>query len=252
MLAAKGPQGAAHFAEEAITLVLIDAHDFVEQAEVIAAFAGDGAEGHYILREAGAAVADAGIQEARADARVGADAVADLINICADRFTDGCDRVDERNLHGEKCVGSMLDQFRALGAGDDDGSGNGGAVGLGNGISALVVAAAGERGVYLAEHIGGAFAVAADDDAVGKEKVGYGGAFTQKFGIGSDVERFRVGTVAQNDFANPFAGVDRDGAFFNDDFVLVDTAGDFAGDGIPRRKDRPHHDRWAVCRRRRR
>ena len=68
MLAAEGPEGAAHFAQEAVALIFVDAHDFIEQAEVISALAGDGAEGHHILGEAGTAVADAGIEEAGADA----------------------------------------------------------------------------------------------------------------------------------------------------------------------------------------
>jgi hypothetical protein len=88
-LAAQGPQGAANFAQKALALVFVDAHDFIEQAEVVAAFAGDGAEGHDVLGEAGAAVADAGIQEARADAGIGADALADLIHVGAHGFADG-------------------------------------------------------------------------------------------------------------------------------------------------------------------
>jgi len=62
-LAAKRPQGAADFLEEAIALIFVDAHDFIEQTEIVAAFAGHGAEGHHIFREAGAAVADARIQK---------------------------------------------------------------------------------------------------------------------------------------------------------------------------------------------
>ena len=156
----------------------------------------------------------------------------DLIHVGADGFADRSDGVDEGNLHGEKCVGGVLDQFRALGAGDDDGSGNGSAVGLRNGVGALVVAAVGERCVDFAQNVGAALAVAADDDAVGKQKVGDGGAFAQKFRIGGDVERFGIGAVAQNDLANPLAGVDRDRALLDDDFVVVDAAGDFAGHGL--------------------
>jgi len=88
------------FLEEAIALIFVDAHDFIEQTEIVAAFAGHGAEGHHIFREAGAAVADARIQEAWANAGVGADTVADLIDVGADRFAHGSDSIDEGNLHG--------------------------------------------------------------------------------------------------------------------------------------------------------
>ena len=127
---------------------------------------------------------------------------------------------------------ACFDQFRALGAGYDDGSGNGSAVGLRDGVRALVIAAAGERFVDLAENFGGTLGVAADDDAIGKKKIGDGGAFPQEFGIGSDVERFGVGAIAQDDFANPLAGIDRDRALLDDDFVSVDGAGDFTSDRL--------------------
>src|SRR5580692_4232469 len=230
VLAAQRPQSAAHFAEKAFALVFVDAHDFIEQAEVVTAFAGDGAKRHYIFGETGATVADSGIQEARADAGVGADAVADLVYVGADGFADGSDGVDEGNLHGQKCVGGMLDEFRTLGGGHNDGSGNGGAVGLGDGVGAFVIAAAGERFVDLAENLGGARGVAADHDAVGKKKVGDGGAFAQELGVGGDIEGFGIGAVAQNDLANPLGGIDRDRALLDDDFVFVDGAGDFASD----------------------
>ncbi len=68
VLAAKRPQGAAHFAQKAIALVFVDAHDFIEQAEVVAALAGHGAKRHHIFREARAAIADSRIEKARADA----------------------------------------------------------------------------------------------------------------------------------------------------------------------------------------
>jgi len=53
-------------------------------------------------------------------------------------------------------------------------------------VRAFVIAAAGERFVDLAENFGGTLSVAADDDAVGKKKVGDGGAFAQEFGVGYD------------------------------------------------------------------
>jgi len=154
--------------------------------------------------------------------------VANLIDVGAHGFADGSDRVDERNLHGEKSVGGVLDQLRALGGSDDDGSGNGSTVGLRNGVRALVITAAGERSVDFAENLGGALGVTADDDAVGKKEVGNGGAFPQELGIRSDVEGRGVGAVPQNDLANPLAGIDGHRTLLDDYFVSVDAAGDFA------------------------
>src|ERR1019366_7819908 len=81
----------------------------------------------------------------------------------------------------------------------------------------------------FAQHFGRALAVAADYDAIGKQEVGDGGAFAQKLGIGRDVEQLRVGTAAQDDLAHPLAGVDGNGTFLDDDLVVVDAPGNFAG-----------------------
>src|SRR5207302_10429658 len=121
-------------------------------AEVVSAFAGDGAEGHHVFGEAGAAVADAGIEEAAADAGVGADAVADLVDVGAYGFADGGDGVDERNLHRQKRVGCVLNHFRAFCSGHDNRSRDGGAVGLRNGVGVPVVGAAGERVIDFAQY----------------------------------------------------------------------------------------------------
>ena len=72
----------------------------------------------------------------------------------------------------------------------------------------------------------------ADHDAVGKKKVGDGSAFAQELRVRSDVEGLRVGAVAQDDLANPLAGVNRNRALLDDDFVAVDGAGDFAGNRL--------------------
>ena len=68
LLAAQGPQRAADFAQEALPLLFVDTHDFVEQDGSRSRTRGPPRETPSLLGEAGAAVADAGIQEARADA----------------------------------------------------------------------------------------------------------------------------------------------------------------------------------------
>jgi len=102
----------------------------------------------------------------------------------------------------------MLDEFRAFGAGYDDRRRDGSAIGLRDGSGGFVIFTAGEWSVDLAKNGGTAVIVAADDDAIGKQEVGDGGAFAQEFRVGSDVERTGIGAVAKDDFANPLAGVD--------------------------------------------
>ena len=119
-LAPQSPQSGAHFAQEALALVLIDAHDLVQQPELVSALPRHRAECHQVLGKTRSAVADSGIQKARTDAAVGPDALANLLHVRSHRFANRCDRVDKRNLHGQKSVGGVLDQFGALGAGDDE------------------------------------------------------------------------------------------------------------------------------------
>src|SRR5208337_2922723 len=154
--------------------------------------------------------------------------MADLIDICAHRFAHGCDRIDERNLHGKKCIGCVLDEFRTLGAGYENRGGDRGAVGLRDGVTAFVISAASQRSVDLAENISTSVVVATYDNAIRKEEIGDGGTFAQEFRIGGNVERAGVSAVAQNDLANPFAGVNRDSALLDDNLVVIDAAGDFA------------------------
>src|ERR1700692_4054176 len=72
----------------------------------------------------------------------------------------GRERGDERDLHGEKCIGGVLYQFRALRGGYDNGSGDRGSIWLRDGIGALVVAAIGGGGVDFAENLGGSLGMA--------------------------------------------------------------------------------------------
>ena len=100
---------------------------------------------------------------------------------------------------------------------------------MGNGIALLVVAAVGERPVNVTKHRLGTGAVYANDNAIGVEEIGNRGAFTQELGVRSYVKGIRFCPVAQDDLANPFAGVDRNRAFLNNNFVVIDGAGNLAG-----------------------
>ena len=152
-----------------------------------------------------------------------------LINIRAHGFADRGHGVDERNLHGQEGIGRVLDQFRTLAAGDDNRRRNRSSVGLRDRLRALVVTSIGQGSINFAQHIRRATTVASDHDAIGEQKIGDCSAFPQKLRIGSNVERFRIGPAAYDNLAHPFTGVNRNRTFFDDNFVVVDATGNFAG-----------------------
>ena len=117
-LAAQRPQGGADLGEEALLLLGVDLFDLGEQAEVDAELLGDGAEGGDILGEAGAAVADAGAQEAWADAAVETHAAGDLLDVGVGGLAEVGDGVDEGDFERQEGVGGVLDDLRRLGGGD--------------------------------------------------------------------------------------------------------------------------------------
>lgn len=210
----------------------IDFFDFGEDAKVGAELLGDGAEGGYVLGEAGASVADARAEEAWPDAAVEPDAAGDLFDVSLSGLAEIGDGIDEGDLHGEEGIRGVLDDLRAFGGGEEERGRMGDRAGSGDGFGLLVVLAGGEGSVDEAEEIGSAGVVGADDYAVGVEKIGDGRAFAEEFGVGDDVEELVVNTVALDGTTNPLVGIDGDGAFFDDDFVGVEGAGDFAGYGF--------------------
>ena len=64
-----------------------------------------------VLREAGAAIARARMQELGADAVVEADAARDVLHVGADLLAEVRDLVDEGDLDGEEGVGGVFGQF---------------------------------------------------------------------------------------------------------------------------------------------
>src|SRR5258708_19867429 len=99
MLATQRPQGTAHFAQETLPLILIDAHDFIQQAEVIATLSGYRAKRQHILGKARSAVANSRIQEARPNPRIGANAMAHLVNVPTDGFAKPPHPLHQVTLH---------------------------------------------------------------------------------------------------------------------------------------------------------
>src|SRR5262249_60845597 len=109
---------------------------------------------HQVFGKARTAITDARIQKSRPNPVVTADSLTNLVDICAYRFADRGHRVDERNLHGQKRVGSVLDEFRTLGASNDERRRDGRRWWARNRTGPLVITATCQRSVYLAQDRG--------------------------------------------------------------------------------------------------
>ena len=107
------------------------------------------------------------MQELAADAVVQADAARHLLHVGADLLAEVGDLVDEGDLHGQKGVGGVFDQFGGAPVGEQD--------------RRLVEI---ERAVELGHHRPGALVVEADDHAVRPLEVLDRRAFAQELRVG--------------------------------------------------------------------
>src|SRR5207245_5455469 len=151
-----------------------------------------------------------------------------LLHVGTDRLADGSHRIDKRDLHCQKCVGGVLDELSALGAGHNQRRRNARVIGLWDGILALVIRSACERLVNLAKQAGAAVMISAQHNAIGIQKIGDRGTFAQELWIGSDVEGIGCGAVAQHDGTDPIAGIYWHRTLLDYAYVEVDLAGVFS------------------------
>src|SRR5438094_769330 len=121
---------------------------------------------HQILREAGTAVSDTGIEEAWPNSRICSNALANLLHVCSHGFTNRSDRVYEGDLHRQKCIGGMLDEFGTLSASDDEWGGNARSIRFWYRVASFIVIAIGQRCIDLAQHRRAALAVHPNYNAV--------------------------------------------------------------------------------------
>src|SRR4029077_8661638 len=229
LFAFEGPQRFSYFAHETVSLLFIDPDGFIQQAEVAAVFTRHRSECKKVLGKTRTAVPDSGREKAPADARIRSDAFTHLLHICAYRFTHAGYRVDERYLHRQEGVGSVLDQLRALGAGADQMRLERTCDWAGNRIGFFVIAAIHQRLVSCGHHVRATIAVGAHHDAIGKQKIGHRCAFAQELWIGGNVKKLRRRAVKQHDLAYPAVGIDRNRALFHHNFIVVNGAGDSLG-----------------------
>ena len=171
-----GAQGVQGHPRHVVALPAVDGVDPVqERGEAVGAqFGGALLQPAQVLGQAAPAEADAGAQEAVADARVAPDGVGQHGDVGPRGVAQGGHGVDEADLRGEEGVGRRLDQFGGLVV-----HGQPGHVRLEDGGVDLVQDRAGPlgpRGV-------GRQAV---DDAVGAQGVGHGQALAQELGVPHD------------------------------------------------------------------
>ena len=230
---AEGPEGGPDFGEEAFLLLDVDLLNFGEEFEVDAELFRDRAEGGDVLGEAGAAVADAGTQEAGADAAVEANAAGDLFDIGVGRLAQVGDGVDEGDFEGEESVGGVLDNLRGLGGCVEQRRRVGRGANAGDCSGLTVVGTTGERRVDFGEQSRGGVA----DAAPTTMRSGWRKSWTavpspQELGVGDDVEEAAGDAVALDGAPDPLVGVDGYGGLLHDDLVAGERAGDLAGDGL--------------------
>ena len=127
---------------------------------------GDRDERTGVLGKAAPAPSGTGPEERAADSVVGTDALDHVVDVGSNRLAHRRHRVDERDLHGQKAVGGVLDGFGRRRVGEDD-------VGV-------------ERRVEGRHPLGTGAFVAADDDTVGVEEIVHRRALAQELGIGDD------------------------------------------------------------------
>ena len=210
-------QFGAQFLVEAVFLVAVAGFDGVQDVRFVACAFGHADQCAHVFGEAGAAIARAGVDKARADARVAADAKTDVFDVHAEVFADARDFVHEGDAGGKHGVGGVFGHFGIAHVHGDEAR-----------------ALCGERGVERLHLCVRGFVVGADDDAVGVHEVLDGNAFFEEFGVGDDVvgDAFAArGEGVCDDGAHFFGGADGDGGFVDDDGRVFEVFADLPGDG---------------------
>jgi hypothetical protein len=179
----------------------------------VAVAVGRGHDGAGVLAEAGAAPADAGVEEARADALVEADRAGDLGDVGAHALGEAGELVDEADLGGQERVGGVLGELGAGGAGGDE-AGQRVALRARRGRRRLEGLLQ-DRGVQLAQHGDRLGLVGADHDAVRVEAVVDGAALGEELGVAGHPHGGRDAALHErplDDAAHVLAAADRDRA----------------------------------------
>ena len=169
-----------HLAEEHFLLVRVHRLHRTQDLRLVSRVKGRADQGLHVLREAGAAVSGARVDEAVADAGIRADADPHLLDIGPDPLGDRGELVHEADLGREHGVRGVLGELGGAHIHDDQS-----------------VVIANEGLIERAHELGGARVVGADDDPVGFHEVGDRGALFEEFGIRYHVKLHRVATRSE-------------------------------------------------------
>ena len=168
----------------------------------------------HVLREAGPAVADAGVEKVPADPRIGTDALADMLDVRAELVGEIGELVHERDPRREHRVRRVLRELGRAHVHDEQ---------------PLVVALEGR--IDGAHDGNGTLVVGADHDPVGPHEILDRRALFQEFRIRHDGERRVRAARAQllaHRRANPVRRADGHGRLVDDDLVLGHPTTDVA------------------------
>jgi hypothetical protein len=194
------PEQVAQVVDDRDALAAVYLHHRTQDLRVRAVAGRDVLERLDVLREAAAAVADPGVEEARPDPSVVAHALGDQLHVGADPVADLGDLVDEGDLGGQERVRGVLDHL-------------GGAPVAGHDRAA-------EPLVQPGDGLGRGQLGRADDDAVRREEVLERRALAQELGVGDDPDRPRA-AVPVEPLLDAVAGTGWHGALDRDDRALA-------------------------------
>ncbi len=181
-----------------------------------------------VLREARTAISNACAQETGTDSGVAAKSFAYVFNVSSDSLTNVRDRVDERNLHRQKSIGSMFDNFSALGGRLYVRALAPYPVRPGHCARLFVIAPIDESSIELPQKFPGPLRVRANDNAVGIEEIGDSRALTQELRVGNHVKFSTATAVEDHRPVDPGIRIHRHRALFHDDLVAPGGMSNFA------------------------
>ena len=201
-----------NLANENHLLVVVDVFNGLEDAELVALLAAGSDQCLDILWEARPTVANAGVDELRANSGVAADAFADLVDIGPHDFAEIGDVVHEGNFRRQHGIGRIL-----------------GHLGGGNVHEEHGVTVQRKGFVESGQHFLSAIGFNSANDAIRLHEVIDGRTFLQELGIGGHVERELASACLERCFervADFFRRAYRNGGLRDDHEVITHVRAD--------------------------
>src|ERR1700674_2855671 len=234
-LALHYPQRLADFFKIAVDALFVDAFGSLQEVKVHSDGSRQVNESLYVLRETETSIAQSGLEELAADARVESHGMGNFLDVCADFFAEIGDHVGVADFEREEGVRGVLDELGAVDGRDEEFDFVAG--GAGSVVHRAAETLLENRAVDLAEFRGGGGILDADNNPVRVEKIRDGGAFAKKFRIGDDAEfNFAIFGIRGKGAVEFEASARGYGAFFDDEFGRFRFRGDLPGYVVDGRK----------------